>query len=321
VTSQTKLVFACVFVLIAVSATGCHRARRGPGISVPEGDSGTHGERDGRVPFEIDGGGRTCGSLGLDECSGECTDLAVDPANCGSCANRCGVEQSCIDGECSGSEPVDSGIIVRVDSGTSCSSLGLDDCSGICTDLDSDERNCGWCAHTCFSSETCVSGTCVGSDAGPRCPTGQTLCGSSCVDTRIDPFNCGVCGMTCASGSCSAGRCTTVTTAGESCSSPTSMPSSGGTSASFSLASAVANHTPFTCGGGVVSPDRAFSWTAPRSGTATFEAMGVSTDFDTVISVFSSSSCTSTGSLGCDDDGGTGFASLLSLSVTAGTTY
>lgn len=57
--------------------------------------------------------------------------------------------------------------------------------------------------------------------------------------------------------------------------------------------------------------------TAARSGTATFETSGSN---DTVMAVYSSSTCTT--SLDCDDDGaGVGTNSLISLSVTAGTTY
>lgn len=56
-----------------------------------------------------------------------------------------------------------------------------------CTDLKSDEANCGSCGNVCTIGTFCFNGTC-------KCLEGETLCGGRCVDTSFDPNNCGKCG-------------------------------------------------------------------------------------------------------------------------------
>ena len=62
-----------------------------------------------------------------------------------------------------------------------------------------------------------------------------------------------------------------------------------------------------------------WSWTAPNSGTFTIDTKN--SNFDTFLSVFTGSAINNLTLVGFNDDGGGNFTSLLSLNVTAGTTY
>lgn len=111
------------------------------------------------------------------------------------------------------------------------------------------------------------------------------------------------------------------TGAGESCATAEALSSSGG-SRSFVLASAVPNHTPFGCGTSSMTPDRAYRWTPTFSGTATITLGDATGSFDTMLAVFSSPTCDGSVELYCDDDGGPGtYDSMITMSVTGGTTY
>ena len=71
---------------------------------------------------------------------------------------------------------------------------------GVCTDLQSDPRNCGQCGRSCTNG-ACVGGMC-------SCPTNLTSCPSGCLDTSADTLNCGMCGRMCAPGeACQQGQC------------------------------------------------------------------------------------------------------------------
>jgi subtilisin family serine protease len=62
-----------------------------------------------------------------------------------------------------------------------------------------------------------------------------------------------------------------------------------------------------------------WSWTAPSTGTVSFDTIG--SNFDTYLSVFTGSAVNSLSLIGFDDDGGGNRTSKLTRSVTAGTTY
>jgi len=60
-------------------------------------------------------------------------------------------------------------------------------------------------------------------------------------------------------------------------------------------------------------------WTAPSTGTVTFDTIG--SNFDTWLSVFTGSAVNNLTQIGFDDDSGGNYTSKLTRSVTAGTTY
>ena len=72
---------------------------------------------------------------GLEECDGQCVDIASDPDNCNGCGLSCGPERD-----------VSAGTVVC--------------CTGVCTNLNANAENCGACDNAC-ESDTCASGTCA----------------------------------------------------------------------------------------------------------------------------------------------------------------
>ena len=62
-----------------------------------------------------------------------------------------------------------------------------------------------------------------------------------------------------------------------------------------------------------------WAWTAPTSGSATIFTSGSS--FDTILAVYTGTSVSALTRIASDDDGGSGNASLLTFTATAGTTY
>lgn len=63
-------------------------------------------------------------------------------------------------------------------------------CNGNCTDLKTDNANCGKCGTPCAIGATCVQGSC-------QCGPNQSKCGATCVDLKTDITNCGKCGTIC----------------------------------------------------------------------------------------------------------------------------
>ena len=86
-----------------------------------------------------------------------------------------------------------------------------------------------------------------------------------------------------------------------------------GTVAMGSTEGGASGHSP-SCGFSESAPDVGFTWTAPTTGMYVFDTNGSS--FDTLLEV-RTGSCGGP-SLGCDDDGGFGTQSLITLSLTAG---
>jgi hypothetical protein len=99
----------------------------------------------------IAGSGRTL-------CSASCLNLQSDDSNCGSCGNVCTAGQYCNSGRCVGLP-----VVVTTTASPSCAK-GLTSCSGgksgsVCTDLNTDNYNCGYCGHVCTTG-SCSGGTC-----------------------------------------------------------------------------------------------------------------------------------------------------------------
>jgi hypothetical protein len=62
-------------------------------------------------------------------------------------------------------------------------------CDGGCSDLKTDNANCGKCGNACPPTAMCVQGSC-------QCAAGDR-CGNMCVDFKTDNTNCGKCGTIC----------------------------------------------------------------------------------------------------------------------------
>lgn len=76
---------------------------------------------------------------------------------------------------------------------------------------------------------------------------------------------------------------------------------------------------PGVCPNSTNSNDVVYSFTAPFTGTYTISLDGSS--YDTYLWINSTGACPGTVQVACDDDGGTGVNSLLTLTLFAGTTY
>jgi hypothetical protein len=124
---------------------------------------------------------------GFADCTGNCTELSTDPANCGGCGLACGPGHICEMGACVLSCPE-----------------GMTDCAGVCRDLTADDYDCGTCGLTCAAGYHCTDGSCA-----PECPEGYTDCSGYCKNLENDPAHCGECGTACPAGEvCMAGTCT-----------------------------------------------------------------------------------------------------------------
>jgi hypothetical protein len=344
---HVHLLFIASLVLVALAA-GCNR-RGGVGRgSVPRG-TGEGGvmDLDGGVDEEVSPPGRDGGTSmgcgdGTQMCGESCVDIYSDPLHCGGCFAACDGGAYCEGGECIGekmptcfeprvmcdgscvdlsSNPAHCGeCFYACPSGTYCSSYEcVSTCTPSCSGRECGSDGCGGSCGTCGSGETCTfDGYC-----DPACAPGQTLCSGVCRSTLTDPSNCGGCAISCSIGySCVSGACTPPTTgSGESCTSPSDFPAAGG-SRTFTFTGRSANHTPLSCGTSSSTPDVVYRWTPTRSGTATFRAYGPTSSTDVMLSVFSSSSCTSTYSIACNDDETSGvFSSRATATVSAFSTY
>jgi hypothetical protein len=128
---------------------------------------------------------------GLDDnCDGrmdEGFDLTSDKMHCGSCGTSCNAGETC--------------------------------CAGHCTNLATDNANCGACGaeHACMAGSTCCSGMCAGTmsdnnhcgSCTTSCAAGESCCAGSCVNTKTDAKHCGSCDA-CTTGAqpgCCEGKC------------------------------------------------------------------------------------------------------------------
>ena len=264
-TSQTVLAMRTATSLAALMlaltlAFGCSRTHP-PDALGGDGDADADGDVDADVDADADAdvdadvdadadgdadiircGGMECSS---DSCcespwdgSDYCTDILLDPQNCGGCGVQCGQDQFCAGGECLcwGLEACgDACVDVDTDRRNcgscgnrcgrdapvctdgecqTCEEAGLLTCDDACTDPLTDDDNCGACGNACDDGTACVDGSCVAGECELACAAGTTCCNHpwgglrGCADLRGDPFNCGGCGARCALGeSCVDGVC------------------------------------------------------------------------------------------------------------------
>lgn len=143
--------------------------------------------------------GETTCPEGQTRCSNACVNTASDVLNCGECDQICALDEECAGGQCVAVDQVDADV-------ETCPA-GQTRCEAICTDLQTDEANCGACGTTCAAGEECVAGTCT-PPAPTLCPEGQVRCDGTCKEALT---NFGSEGISCPGGGgapteCPAGR-------------------------------------------------------------------------------------------------------------------
>ncbi len=80
-------------------------------------------------------------------------------------------------------------------------------CGALCTNVETDNANCGSCGNACASGLVCAGGTCA-LTCGSLTTCSADGGAAYCANTQTDNANCGACGTTCPSGEvCSGGKC------------------------------------------------------------------------------------------------------------------
>lgn len=190
-------------------------------------------------------------------CAGACVDTLTDPANCGGCGISCGAGNICQGGSCvacrpdisscsAGSQCCSGYCAIYGASGNQCESCAGTLCSGFeCSNLMTDDFNCGVCGNRCAAGSYCWDGVCrtdcfppyIGGcatnaqccDPTAYCALGSgsvciqcadTICGDNlCVDLSSNPQFCGSCSTACDPGDyCDQGSCVSCRPYGYDCS-------------------------------------------------------------------------------------------------------
>ena len=89
--------------------------------------------------------------------------------------------------------------------------------SEACTNMQSDESNCGSCGNACLEGQKCCLGSCTTiesdknncGDCTIKCTGAYECCDGTCTDITNDSNiqNCGACGIDCGEGKCCDGQC------------------------------------------------------------------------------------------------------------------
>jgi hypothetical protein len=127
-----------------------------------------------------------------------CTDVRVDPSNCGAC------DLPCASGVCAGGVCQVDACTVPCEGATVCCPAAWHWGVAGCTSPSRDRWNCGGCGIACQPSEICDRGKCACAPGTADC-IGQ----GGCQDVLRDANNCGACGNVCGGGTpiCDKGIC------------------------------------------------------------------------------------------------------------------
>jgi hypothetical protein len=101
-------------------------------------------------------------------CNTECVDSTSDPYNCGGCGNMCPKGAPCSQGVCvcPSGQVFSNGFCCPqgywANSARGCCPIPQTNCWPVgCTDMSTDNNNCGSCGNVCRGGETCVGGKCT----------------------------------------------------------------------------------------------------------------------------------------------------------------
>ncbi len=110
-----------------------------------------------------------------DCCSGIFLNLDSNEDNCGSCGNKCNLDEECDKGNC---KPICGDKICS--SGENCEKDNC--CNGIKVDLQSDLNNCGECNKRCNTIANCEKGICISTCGNGKCDFDEdsTICEVDC---------------------------------------------------------------------------------------------------------------------------------------------
>lgn len=120
-------------------------------------------------------------------------------------------ENGTVNGECFLNNPpfrCVEGNIMKNASICGCPTSTPDICDGGCTDLSTDQNNCGGCKHKCNMGEKCINGMCT-TVINLICKGNAIQCGDECIDVSTNMDHCGSCLHTCFdhNETCIGGKC------------------------------------------------------------------------------------------------------------------
>lgn len=262
-----------------------------------------------------------CAAYGLSDCSGTCADLDSDPQHCGACGDACNPGYDCIASECGCLDPV-CGLCGASDLGSQlpamvagmtlgesyvdppCGDTGAPEVShlfvapGAATYAFSTAGSGFDTAVHLYETNQCSLVHCNDDNYSPQSLAFAELAQGAQVLAVVDGYNASQLG------------------AYQLTVSDTGCPAVDlGSATPQSLVGHTDDSTPYftgLCGG--PGPERTYRFTAPATGSYTFDTIGSA--IDTVLYV-RNGGCMGP-QLGCDDDGGGNDASLVSLNLTQG---
>ncbi len=161
------------------------------GVALDSGvDTGTS-QPDVVIARDVTASDGSC-PLGLVACGAQCVNLAVDPANCGSCGNRCpaGVNGTAV------CESATCETMCRPGFGN-CDRSAANGCE---VDTNTTPAHCGMCGRACSLANAtagCAAGGCTIASCNPGFGNCDGNASNGCETALNSVSNCGMCGRAC----------------------------------------------------------------------------------------------------------------------------